>query len=155
MKRARFAVGLNISKLLVLTLQLNRTIVYLECGLDEAQWTDSHREKQGSGKKQKGSFWKGIFVASHTQWDLITSTVAISYSLGIKFNWRLQFTWLGRTTSAKEFLKWFSPTLLNLGGITEFKYSQFHYTRMRLLPEWIPTVIFTHLFGAVYKNGEM
>lgn len=45
------AAGLEISEFLVLALQFNRAIVYLACGLDEAQQTDSHREKQGGGKK--------------------------------------------------------------------------------------------------------
>lgn len=86
-ERAHFATGLKISEFFVLTLQFNRTIVSFECGLDKVQRTDSHRgKKEEAGGNKRDHFEKALFVASHTQQDLLISTIALSSSLGIEFN---------------------------------------------------------------------
>lgn len=86
-ERSYFAPGLKISEFFVLTLQFNRTIVSFECGLDKVQKTDSHRgKKEEAGENKRDHFEKALFVASNTEQDLITSTIALSSSLGIEFN---------------------------------------------------------------------
>lgn len=86
-ERAYFATGLKISEFFVPTLQFTRTIVSFECGLDKVQKTNSHKgKKEEAGGNKRDHFEKALFVASHRQQDLITSTIALSSSLGIEFN---------------------------------------------------------------------